>query len=358
MILPQSTETSINLTNSENNTNSQAISFSDLEPTTNPQLAKPESTEQVQDTPVQETSQEETVKKEVPVFKAGKKIPYALGDQNLEIDPEIKLRHKVDGKEVEWTLQELLNDKAGHEGHDKRFQKLAAKEKEFSRQKEIVEKYIEGFQEVAKKGDALGAMEYLAQLAGISPVEFKKSLRNQIMPDAQKWLEMSEEQRRVKELEDEVNHNRQQRESESQKVAAQKAQGELDKQLRSAQETYGFSDSDLLEAHDQLAAHYKPEQITLQLMTDFMKEHNAVSKAEKLLSQVDTELVNNEKVLDSVADMILKARHSDEELLEFISGAYAKKPAKKRAESKSATAPVPVEQKHTQKQFISFADLD
>lgn len=364
MIINETGETNVNLTADENIGTGQSISFSELDSNTgNPRLSESSKAEKSDLDTIEKPESNEKVdisaQKSPEAPKNGKKVLFSNGESTGELDPEIKLKHKVDGKEVEWTLQELLNDKAGHEGHDKRFQALSAEKATFKKERDVIEKYISGFQEIARKGDSMGAMEYLAQMAGISPLEFKKNLRSQVMPEFEKWQQLSDEAKKFKEIEEENSYFKQQRETETQRIQSQKAQQELDSKLRSIQETHGFSDKDLVEAYDVLAEHYKPEQVTLDLVTEFMKERNAVVKAETLLTQVDTELLQNEKVLDSITDMVIRGRHTDDELLDLISSTYAKKSSKKKPSPGIVQQSIDKKpEQTTKKQALTWADLD
>lgn len=360
MIIDNSGETNINLTADENVGSGQSISFSELDSNSgNPRLADIKKAESEVSEPVSDEKSDVQEQKVPESPKSGKKVTFNDGTQAGELSADIKLRHKVDGKEVEWTLQELLNDKAGQTSWDKKFQELSAERSKFKQERDVIEKYIEGFQHVARKGDAIGAMEYLAQLAGISPLEFKKNLRTQVMPEFEKWQQMSEEARKFKEIEEENNYFKQQRESEVAKIKAQESQKELDSKLKQAQEAHGFTDKDLVEAYDILAEHYKPEQINFELLDSYMKEHKAIRKTESLLEQVDTELLGNEKLLDSVADLVLKGRHSDEELLELIQNMNPKKSNRKKVESKvAASVDRKIENNTNKKAPVSWADLE
>jgi len=338
MNIDNSGETNVDIVSDENLGTGGSISFAELDSNSgNPRLAQKKED-------VKEENKEEVIKNKEEVLKTpevvknGKKISFSQGETLGELDPDLKLKHRVDGKEVEWTLMELLNDKSGQTAWDKKFQELSVEKNTFKKERDVIEKYVRGFQEVAQKGDSMGAMEYLAQMAGISPLEFKKNLRTQVLPEFEKWQQLSDEAKKFKEIEDENNYFKQQRESDGNKIKEQEAQVALDSKLKSAQEVHGFSDKDLVEAYDVLTEHYKPEQVTLDLVTEYMKERNAVVKAEKLLEQVDTELLQNEKVVDSITDMVLKGRHSDEELLDIIHGSFSKKSTRKKIESK--TAPV------------------
>lgn len=372
MIINESGNTNVNMTSDENIGTGQSISFSELDSNTgNPRLQEPKSG-QVEDSkehsniktldskPVSNEKDDlptENVQKVPESSKNGKKFTFSNGDQTGELDAEAKFKHKVDGKETEWTLLELLNDKSGQTAWDKKFQELSVEKNTFKKERDVIEKYIGGFQEIAKKGDSLGAMEYLAQMAGISPLEFKKNLRTQVLPEFEKWQQMSEEARKFKEIEDENNYFKQQRESESQKVQGQEAQKALDSKLKAAQEAHGFSDIDIVDAFDVLAEHYPKDKIDINLLTEYMKERNAVTKAESLISKIDTELLQNEKVLDSIADMIIKGRHSDEEISDIILSSFAKKSSKTKSKSTPVVDKKP-EPITTKKQALTWADLD
>jgi hypothetical protein len=74
-----------------------------------------------------------------------KKITAKNGEDNLEIPANITIPHKVDGEEVEIPLQELLNNYSGKQAWDKRFSELDVERKEYQKERDIVERYVEDF---------------------------------------------------------------------------------------------------------------------------------------------------------------------------------------------------------------------
>lgn len=262
----------------------------------------------------------------------GKKITYKIGDLAQDIDNTAVFKHTVDGKEVDINLQELLNQYAGKVAYDKKFQELSTERIKYTKDKEITEKYIRDFYDIAQKGDALGAMEYLAQLSGSSPLEFKKVLKNQLFPEFEKWQQAPEETRKYMEMEEENSFLRRQRESESAKIQSQKAYQELESRISTVQKTFNVTDQDLVVAYDTLISKYSKEQVTPDLLNAYFTEKSALDKSESLIKNIDESLLTNDSVIDKVCDLILTKKYSDDEISDIISKTFSSKKKAKKSE--------------------------
>ena len=296
-----------------------------------------------------EKKQEHKNKKDLP---NSKKLPYLDGEAPGEINPSARFKHKVNGQDVEISLQELLNDYSGKTEWNKRFTDLDKERKSFKHERDVIEKYIQGFYDIAQKGDALGAMEYLAQLGGLDPLSFKKQLRQQIMPDIEKWQSASEEQRRLAEIEEENAYLKRLRESEMSKSMDQQKQKQLEQELKQIQEIHKIDDETLVQYYDALSSHYKPDQITPDLIAEYAKQSKAFDRAELLIKEVDESLLTNDKVVSNIVDLLLQDSYQDEELLDIISNSFAKRyGTKKRSPQKQTEFKDKVLEKNEHKQL-------
>jgi hypothetical protein len=370
----ENNETNVDLTHNENADRGSSLSFDEIDSMLQKQeedknrasragkkaksqeksdekVVKEEKNESSKDLKSQESDkkQEHKPKKDL---QNSKRLSYLDGEAPGEINPSARFKHKVNGQDVEISLQELLNDFSGKTEWNKRFTDLDKERKAFKNERDVIEKYIQGFYDIAQKGDAIGAMEYLAQLGGLDPLTFKKQLRQQIMPDIEKWQSASEEQRRLAEIEEENAYLKRQRESEMSKSMQQQKQKQLEQELKQIQEVHKIDDEALVQYYDALASHYKPEEITPDLLVEYAKQSKAFDRAELLIKEVDESLLSNDKVVSNIVDLLLQDSYQDEELLDIISNSFAKRyGTKKRSPVKQAEFKDKILEKNEHKQL-------
>lgn len=288
------------------------------------------------------------------------------GDNEYEMPEDAVFNIKVDGEDMEVSLTDLRNNFAGKVPWDKRYQQLSQEKQDFNKEKTLIERYVNEFSDLVGKGDRMGAMEYLASLSGQNPLEFRKALREQILREHQEYLSMDETQRALYEKDEELKFVKKVQESESQRRADEEADYALKKQLTEIQEAHNISDKDLLDAYDELAAHYDGE-ITPEIIGEYHVRKTAFGTAEEVLSMIDEKLASDETVIQDVAEAIVEHNITDfDDLEEVIRDAYdIPKEAKKKAGSKKAekAAKEPKKEEkpktqHTEVDAFFFDDLE
>jgi hypothetical protein len=175
-----------------------------------------------------------------------KRILAKQGEEELELAANTLFRQKVDGEEVDVDLQELLNNYSGKVSYDKKFQEFSSEKKKFDAYKnqydgEIkqINNYINDFANKFRQNDALGALEYFAEFAGMKPYEFRRDLLNQLLPEMERRSTMTEDQIRAEELAFQNEYLMRQQESAQQQYQDQQALRELEDEIVEVQEAHG-----------------------------------------------------------------------------------------------------------------------
>lgn len=314
-------------------------------------------------------SPEEQKNKEENETKIFKKITAKLGEIDQELSPDLLVKHKVDGQEIDIKLQELLNNYSGKQAWDKRFQQLDAEKKAYMAERQMIEQYITEFGNKVKNNDSIGAIEYLAQFAGVNQLEFRRMVRDSLTPQIQKFLEMDESQRKLFTQSEELDFLKKQRESESQRMVEEQSRRQLENQVVEFQKARSLSEEDLVKLHDDIRQSYDGE-ITLDIMANVLDAEARYVRADKVLSSVDSSL----KEVDQNINLLVKVmkdnpEFSDEDLIDIVketwssplkqaSKAVSKKASQGKQEPKqNLPKPSSTAQSKMDKFLLQFDDL-
>lgn len=281
----------------------------------------------------EDEASEETIQEEI------KKLIAKYGDQETEIAANSLFKHKVDGEEVEVELQELLNNYSGKISYDKKFQEFSSQKKEFDDYKnqydnEIkqINGYINDFAKKIRDNDAMGALEYFAQFAGMKPYEFRRELLNQITPEISRRANLSPEQIQAEDLAMQNEYLLQQQESAQKQSQAQQAQKELEMEIANVQEAHGMSDEAFNEAYQDLLDSDYDGTITPQSVADYYVQSQAFSRADSILEEISPVLAEQEQIVESLQKVIVENPSFDnndlKEIVEEVYGDFLKETSK------------------------------
>jgi hypothetical protein len=171
-----------------------------------------------------------------------KKLAARLNDQTYEVPAEAKFKHKVAGNEVEWTLQQLLNDKAGEVAWDKKFSELDLERKSHKDEISRINKYITEFSELSKK-DKVEGLTFLAKTVGLDPINYKKELRAEMLNKFAPYLNMNENDRNLYDQKEELEYYKRQKEIDSQIRVQAQAEQERHGKFAAIKQSHGIDDN-------------------------------------------------------------------------------------------------------------------
>ena len=315
-----------------------------------------------------EESQEESEVSEEAIEEI-KKILARQGDDELEIAANAIFKQKVDGEEVDVSLQDLLNNYSGKQSYDRKFQELSETKKQFESDREAYDKDIEdiysvlnGFKEKMQNNDAMGALQYFASFAGMKPYEFRENLVRAMAPEVARMSQMSEEQLLNERLQAQNEYLLQQQESENVKVQEKQAVEELQAEIQQVQEAHGISDEDFESAYHELADSEYEGEITPDTVAEFHIHTSAYMKADEILESVNPSLAQDDKILETFQKIIVdNPSFDDNDLVEIVNEVYGNV-QKETSKSVSKKVEKPVEKKQSinersKEAFMSFEDL-
>jgi len=298
-----------------------------------------------------------------------KKYMGKYGEDENEIAAETMFKHKVDGEEVDVSLQELLNNYSGKIPFDKRYNELNQEKIQYTKNKEAhdkdvaqVNQYIDTFRSKLQNGDALGALSYFAEFSGMKPYEFRDSLLQQLAPEIDRIRELTSEEYRQEKLKQENEYLSSQKETEAKSREQEQAQWELKKEVANIQQTLNVSEAEFEQAYYALKeSDYKGE-ISPSVVGEYIQYNKSYSRAEEILNQVDPSLLKQSDLVESLQEEIFKYPDwTDQDLREVVQNALGleQKKASQSVSNKVNSAPKKQvkQQEREKEQYLSFEDL-
>ena len=298
-----------------------------------------------------------------------KKLLGKYGDDEMEIASETLFKHKVDGDDVDVSLQELLNNYSGKISYDKKFQEFSENKKDFDEYKadydqdiNLINGYINDFASKLKSNDALGALSYFAEFSGMEPHDFKRQLLDQLTPEIERRTLLTPEQHENERLVEKNEYLSRQQESEVIKRQEEQANDALWSEIRNLQEAHSISDENFEAAYQELADSDFDGQINPEAVAEYYVHSTAFVKSEEVLSEVNPDLVNDDNIVESLQKVIVENPSFDNnDLIDIVQEVYgnAKKEASKTVSKKVAQSEKKqeLEVSKEKQSFASFDDL-
>jgi len=320
------------------------------------QVAKEATKETKEETPKEE-SEEESLKK----------ILGQSGKKQYELNSDTVFKHKVDGEEIDVSLQDLLNNYSGKTSYDKKFQEFSDTKKEFEGQKtkydtEVsqINEYITNFSQKLRDEDALGALEYFAEFSGMKPYEFRTELIRQISPEVERRSMMSSDEVENENLKAQNEYLREQQESDARYKDTEQTQADLSNDIKRIQETHKITDDDFTNAYQELVDSNYEGNINPAVVGEYYVHTQAFSKAENVLTQVDSTLASNNEIIESLQKVIVENPSFDnDDLMEIVQEVYGnyKKDASEKVSKKLAVSEKSEKKSRSKEDFASFEDF-
>jgi hypothetical protein len=292
--------------------------------------------DRVSEKTVQENSDDISESIEQEMVEEIKKLEAKFGEERLEIPQDAVFTVKIDGEEQEISLNDLRNNYSGQVSWDKKFQELSTDKKQFMTERSQIEKYVNEFGDLARAGDKMGAMQYLASLSGMDPLQFRRELRDQIIGEYGKLNEMSDVERTAFELQEENEFLKYNKESEQSMAEQYRQEQEMNSRIDEIQETLNLDEDQWDSLVNEVSQEYDGE-ITPEIVGQYAYAKEVYNTSENLLSQVNPELSQNDALIEEVADIMLQNPHfTNDDILDILHSEFGS--PQKQVASKKASA--------------------
>ena len=236
-----------------------------------------------------------------------------------EAEPEL-IEVKIDGEVEKVSLDDLKSNYSGKVAYDKKFQELDNERKEYKAEVEAIDGYVNKFASIAQKGDTVGAMQYLSEFAGMSPVDVKEGLIKQLTPEILRRMDLDEEQLNFELNKEKVDYEKEKLKSDNEKFSKEQANLALEREILKTQEAYSISREQFNQYYSELDELLEPhENLTVEMVGQYAVEVQLDNRAVSILSEFEDKVEATDEVIGNLVTY-LKANESlsDSQVKEVI----------------------------------------
>lgn len=240
------------------------INIFDADPTDKKEIVKKELAGKVDDIDKSRKQEKDTGKKAVEELKADEKKElqaklksyiFKKGENSLEIDEDFEFTHKINGKPETFKVKDLLNDFAGKTDWSRKYNSLHQERTKFSQERDTMYNRIQEFHRLAVEDKAPRlALEYLAESMGVDPKQFWEEFKKTVEGSAAQSANLTPEEKRAKELEQEIEHYRKRDEIKRRETEVSKQNQELLGRIKETQSKYGMNPEQFKACYDDMVA--------------------------------------------------------------------------------------------------------
>lgn len=244
----------------------------------------------------------EAASADVEATPAAKSIKVKVGPRGreMELDLDMKIPTTVDGVEQEATLQDLRNDYSGRQATAKRFSELDARDKSYKADKEATEGQLNSILTKAYNKDPMGAVLEIVNLAKLDPGPVFEGIRDQLVGDITKFVNMSPVERDLhfKNLENQFLRGF--KESVEKATTTRQADEALKTEIATMRDTLGLTDEMISQAQkaaetNEAYKQFKGDQKGIIRLADVLKRWDLAKDA---LSSIDPDFAANPHMID------------------------------------------------------------
>lgn len=255
------------------------------------------------DQPTEAEKEEKTEEKQEVKPQSG---PIEFKEYIASLPEGTKVKHKIDGKEVEIDVKEavkkVLNDYSGYETVEKRFTALDKEKKMYYNEKQQIESYISEFGNRVKDGHILGGLEYFGQFAGLPPHVIKEQLIAALTPEIERRYGLDQRELENEYLKAELEYKSQLESEAKQRSQKQAAAAELEDKVNRLRETHGIDEESWAKAFNELDSTIPPGQ---PITPEMVAAHATIKPQDNKVVQVAETLVKKFELSDADKNVIV-----------------------------------------------------
>lgn len=301
-----------------------------------------------------EEGEESEEEKTLDAEKKGK-LKLRMADGLYGIDPDAKVRVKVDGEFQEIPVQDLVNNYSGKTAWDKKFTELGQQKKEFETQRtqvgqtqEVLKKVVTDISSILTdpNKNPMDALQILVEKSGQDPYTLWRRTLEQSLDEVEKLQSMDEHERKAYFLEKKDEFRTKAEEARTKAWQEQQANHQAVQKADALRQAHGVSEEQFMKAWDELEtqgaknptdeqiveyASIKPHLDSVQDVLEAYEEFIDDTKYSKVVTDFARQLRANELTVEQLKE-IAAAEFMDEDLKDLTvrkKTAKAKEPEKK-----------------------------
>lgn len=321
----------------------------------------------------EEEDSEEEVKEEAKEGeeKKGKKLKVKVGDELFGLEPDATVKVKVDGKNQEVTMQELINNYSGKVAYDTKFNEIGTQKKEIEgkfkqleQTKSIIKSQIEPIIEIIKDGtrDPYEAVMHIVDMVGGDPYTiFRRSLESRL-GELENLLDMSDVERKNYFLEKQNEFLLKSTEKRTKSYESEQKLNQYAAQVDQIRQAYGVSEDQFVDALDELVElGFDEKEVKDEFIAEWaaIKPHKVEVEAliEPYLDEIDDAEYGN--IVSTLSRNLMANKVTKEQIAKYLQEAY-EVPSELKSLSQKINKPGPKPASHlsqSQEGIETFDDL-
>jgi hypothetical protein len=287
------------------------------------------------------------------------------GGKDVEIQSDTPFRVKVDGKEEQVPLQDLLNNYSGKVSYEKKFSELDRAQKAHHAERQDLQSSIDRlFNLAVKENNPRGAIEWLAEAMGGDPRQAWKAVREEVGKQLLNIKDMSEEDLKSLDEKEELEYLRKKEQKSTASARADRQRQELDKRVTAVREKHNLDKATYLKIYDELRAsgEVRDADLTPELVGEYHQEITQRQELGKMLHGLNPNLKNKDGIIRELRNVqIQNPEFTIEDLKEIAQDVYGVKKttglASKIKKTKPASPARPASRDQGKKEPTFFDDL-
>jgi len=324
--------------------------------------AKAETDDEEEEAKADSKDKEEDNDKVKDALNKVKKIKALDGDEELNLSRELKVPVKVDGKSESVELQELINNYSGSVNWNKKFGELGQEKQKFDARVDGVQKSVRQVHDLVQQGKAQEAIEFIAETMGADPLEMWRNTVKQVEQQLHETEVLSEEERRVRDLQEELDYRKRRDAQASAKAAEQQEAQEIEHRVTEVQQKYGMDNESFVQTYDLIleAGAATEDDLTPEFVGQVYQDMQTKERVKSVIDHAVPELEDKDKaVLDLFQVALRDPDLTDQELKQIAAEVYGTESAKRlsrkveKLQNKSEKTV-----KNPMKDPVTFDDLD
>lgn len=290
-----------------------------------------------------------------------KTIKYRVGEKEdaLPIDATVEI--SVRGKKEQVKLSDLTAEYSGKTDWNRKYSDLNKDKQEFSKQQTILQGYVnELYDTMIEKKDAEGALMLLAEAMGGNPVQVVTEFRKQLMDQLDNWSQLSPEQRKVKELEEQIALRQRQEDSVAKSRAAQKETSEVETRTMAVIEKYGMDREKFVSYYQELKGKVSEDKLTPERIGEYHQSLERWDALSSTLDDINADL--GDKKDGAITELLdLWSKHSDftvQDVKDIAIEVYGSKGSKNLARKLKKSTPAQTSKPARTDNPVSWEEID
>jgi len=214
-----------------------------------------------------------------------KSFKYKVGDVEAALPLEATVEVSVRGKKEFVKLQDLTAEFSGKTDWNRKYSELNTERQDFKKQENILQSYVnELYSTMIENKDAEGAVYLLAEAMGGNPENVMAEFRKQLYEKYDALRDLTPEERKVKELEEQIALRQRRDESTTKARSAQREASEVESRTQSVLEKYGMDKDKFVSYYHELKEKVPSDKLTPERIGEY---HQTLERWDALSSTLD-----------------------------------------------------------------------